>query len=49
MNSIPSTLLADGPIVAGVSYGALLGIAFGPLRLAGVGFGKWYRDPGRNQ
>lgn len=46
MNSIPSTLLAAGPIVVGVSYGALFGTAFGPLRLAGVDFGKWYRDPG---
>jgi T6SS, Phospholipase effector Tle1-like, catalytic domain len=46
VNSIPSTLLAAGPILAGVSYGALFGTAFGPLRLAGVDFSKWYSDPG---
>ncbi len=46
MNSIPSTLLAAGPILVGVSYGALFGTAFGPLRLAGIDFSKWYRDPG---
>jgi hypothetical protein len=33
-------------VLAGVVFGALLGAVFAPLRLAGVDYGKWYRDPG---
>lgn len=28
------------------SFGGLLGAVFGPLRLAGVDYSKWYRNPG---
>ncbi len=32
--------------LAAVPIGTLVGTMFGPLRLAGVDYGKWYRDPG---
>ncbi len=33
-------------VLAAMPFGGLLGAVFGPLRLAGVEFSKWYRDPG---
>jgi hypothetical protein len=33
-------------VLMAVPYGALLGVLFGPLRLAGVDYSKWYRNPG---
>lgn len=32
--------------IAAIPFGGLLGLVFGPLRLAGVDYSKWYRDPG---
>jgi uncharacterized protein (DUF2235 family) len=32
-------------LLAAAPYGALVGVIFGPLRLAGVDFGKWFRSP----
>jgi hypothetical protein len=32
--------------LAAVPLGALFGVLYGSLRLAGVDYGKWYRDPG---
>jgi hypothetical protein len=29
-----------------IPFGGLLGTVFGPVRLAGVDYSKWYRDPG---
>ena len=33
-------------LLPGLPFGLLLGALFGPLRLAGVDYGKWYRNPG---
>ena len=32
--------------VTGLAFGCLLGVIFAPLRLAGVDYSKWYRNPG---
>ena len=32
-------------ILTGLSCGLFLGLIFGPIRLAGVDYSKWYRDP----
>ena len=32
-------------ILTGLSCGLFLGLVFGPMRLAGVDYSKWYRDP----
>jgi hypothetical protein len=33
-------------LLIAIPFGTLLGTMFGPVRLAGVDYGKWYRNPG---
>jgi hypothetical protein len=49
VESCPVLCTAGGwlwKFLPGLPFGLLLGALFGPLRLAGVDYGKWYRNPG---
>ena len=40
-------LVTVQPLAVGLPFGLLLGLLLSPVRLAGIDFRQWFRDPGQ--